>query len=89
LTMLSGIRCLTRSDGSNEETHMSFHMVLLIFVAVFTITACQSDSVRLRNPQTGEVAQCGPYGQMSSKTGAATREQCISEYRQQGYEQVR
>lgn len=53
-----------------------------------TMGGCQSDSVQLRNAQTGEVAQCGPYGQMSSKTAAATREQCINEYQQQGYRQV-
>ena len=62
--------------------------LVLLTLLVATVTACQSDSVRLRNPQTGEIAQCGPYGQMSSKTAAATREQCISEYQQQGYRQV-
>jgi hypothetical protein len=67
---------------------MSVYLVLFPFLVVTTFTACQSDSVRLRNPQTGEIAQCGPYGQMSSKTAAATREQCISEYQQKGYRPV-
>lgn len=67
---------------------MSFYIVLFTFLVVTTVTACQSDSVRLRNPQTGEIAQCGPYGQMSSETAAATREQCISEYQQKGYRPV-
>jgi hypothetical protein len=39
-----------------------------------TLTACQSDSVRLRNPQTAQIAQCGPYGAMSLQTAAAERE---------------
>ncbi|HTL63287.1 MAG TPA: hypothetical protein VL261_16710 [Nitrospira sp.] len=69
---------------------MSFKIVLFAFMGFSaTMTACQSDSVRLRNPQTGEIAQCGPYGQMSSETAAATREQCIGEYQRQGYERVK
>jgi hypothetical protein len=66
------------------------------FIALFisvgfltTMGGCQSDSVQLRNAQTGEVAQCGPYGQMSSQTASATREQCIDEYQRQGYERVK
>jgi hypothetical protein len=67
---------------------MNFYSVLFTFLLFTTLTGCQSDSVRLRHPQTGEVAQCGPYGQMSSETAAATREQCISEYKQKGYRPV-
>ena len=69
---------------------MSAYMWLFMLVAFLaTIPACQSDSLRLRNPHTGEIAQCGPYGQMSSKTAAATREQCIEEYQRQGYERMK
>jgi hypothetical protein len=67
---------------------MSFYLALFTFLLLTILSACQSDSVRLRNPQTGEIAQCGPYGQMSSNTAAATREQCIGEYQQQGYRRV-
>ena len=66
-----------------------FIALCMSFGFLTTMAACQSDSVRLRNTQTGQVAQCGPYGQMSSQTAAATREQCIDEYQRKGYERVR
>ena len=69
---------------------MNFNIALYMLVGFLaTIIGCQSDSVRLSNPQTGQIAQCGPYGQMSSKTAAATREQCIEEYQRQGYQRVK
>ena len=69
---------------------MNFNIAVFMFLGLFSmLTGCQSsDSVRLRDPQTGQIAQCGPYGQMSSKTAAATREQCINEYQQKGYQRV-
>ena len=68
---------------------MSFIIALFIFIGFVATTGCQADSVRLRDPHTGQIAQCGPYGQMSSKTAAVTREDCIGEYQRQGYEWVK
>ena len=69
---------------------MSHHLVLFIFGAMSTtLTTCEADSVRLRHLQTGQIAQCGPYGQLSSQTAAVTREQCISDYQRQGYERLK
>ena len=67
---------------------MRFYLPFTFVLISIALAACQSDAVRLRNPQTGEIAQCGPYGQMSSKTAAATREQCVNEYQQKGYQRV-
>jgi len=67
---------------------MRLYLPFTLVLISTALTACQSDNVRLRNPQTGEIAQCGPYGQMSSKTAAATREQCINEYQLKGYQRV-
>ena len=68
---------------------MRFHIALFISVAFLTAVAgCQSDSVRLRHPQTGEIAQCGPYGSYSSQTAEKERERCIRDYQQKGYQRV-
>ncbi|HKT36415.1 MAG TPA: hypothetical protein VJR03_16440 [Nitrospira sp.] len=75
---------------NHTRVPMSFITALFIFLGfVATATGCQTDSVRLRDPQTGQIAQCGPYGQMSSKTAAATREDCIGDYQRLGYERVK
>jgi hypothetical protein len=68
---------------------MSFHIALVMFVAFLTtVTGCQSDSVRLRHSQTGEIAQCGPYGSYSSQTAEKERERCIRDYQEKGYQRV-
>ena len=68
---------------------MKSKIVLVTFVAVLaTVMGCQSDSVRLRHPQTGQIAQCGPYGTYSSQTAAKERERCISDYQEQGYQRM-
>jgi hypothetical protein len=67
----------------------SFNIPFVMFVGfVTTVTGCQSDSVRLRHPQTGQIAQCGPYGSYSSQTAAKERERCIVDYQEQGYQRV-
>lgn len=67
---------------------MKFSTALFIVGFLTSLTACQSDSVRLRDPQTGTIAQCGPYGAYSSKTAAEERERCINDYQRQGYKRV-
>ena len=68
---------------------MRVPFAVFIFVAfVMAVTGCQSDSVRLRHPQTGEIAQCGPYGSYSSQTAEKEREQCIKDYQAKGYQRM-
>jgi hypothetical protein len=68
---------------------MIFNIGICMFVGLLTTVAgCQSDSVRLRHPQTGQIAQCGPYGTYSSQTAAKERERCIGDYQEQGYQRV-
>jgi hypothetical protein len=50
------------------------------------LTGCASDTVRLRHPQTGKTAQCGPNRGMFPETAAVQRERCIEHYERQGYE---
>jgi hypothetical protein len=57
------------------------------------LAGCARDAVLLYHPQTGKVAQCGPYyftgmsSGMLSESAAIERERdCMSHYQQQGYE---
>jgi hypothetical protein len=69
---------------------MKLNVALFLFLGLSTaIAGCQSDSVRLRDPQTGQIAQCGPYGTYSSQTAAKERERCVNDYQAQGYQRVR
>ena len=62
--------------------------IFLLVGLLTTVAGCQSDSVRLRDPRTGQIAQCGPYGSYSSQTAAKEREQCVRDYQEQGYQRV-
>lgn len=74
---------------ATERLLMRLNSVVFMLVGVLTIVmGCQSDSVRLRHPQTGEIAQCGPYGSYSSQTAAKERDRCIRDYQEQGYQRV-
>ena len=64
-------------------------LALLILVVAF-LAACMpfaTEPVFLKYPQTGEIAQCGPYRYKSlTATAAALREEkCISDFQRQGY----
>ena len=63
---------------------ISVRLVMMLGLAL--LTGCTSDTVRLRHPQTGKTAQCGPNRGMSSATAAGERERCIEHYQLQGYE---
>lgn len=61
----------------------------LILVVVFLV-ACMpfaTEPVFLEYPQTGKIAQCGPYGYgVYTATAAALREEkCIGDFQRQGY----
>ena len=58
----------------------------VMILGLVVLTACASDTVRLRHPQTGKTAQCGPNRGMSPETAAGERERCIEHYQGQGYE---
>jgi hypothetical protein len=63
---------------------ISVRFVMTLGLAL--LTGCSSDTVRLRHPQTGKTAQCGPNRGMSPETAAEQRERCIEHYQRQGYE---
>jgi hypothetical protein len=53
--------------------------------ACIALCAC-TEAVKLRNPQTGEIARCGPYTQKSMTDETALREaRCLDDYEKQGY----
>jgi hypothetical protein len=58
----------------------------LMILGLVLLTCCTSDTARLRHPQTGETAQCGPNRGMSPETAAGERERCIEHYQSRGYE---
>jgi hypothetical protein len=58
-----------------------------ILVLCAAVSAC-TDSVKLKNPTTGETAQCGPYQLegMGQPASVATREaRCLDDYQRQGF----
>jgi hypothetical protein len=61
-----------------------------IVVLMLTLAACTS-GIRLRNPQTGDTASCGPYmleglGQPASVGERESR--CLDDFRRQGFVRV-
>ncbi|MFQ5973623.1 MAG: hypothetical protein ACE5Q3_14945, partial [Alphaproteobacteria bacterium] len=53
--------------------------------------ASSSGSVLMRNPETGQVAQCGPYAgyaEYSNALAAAELRSCVGDLRDEGFEQV-
>lgn len=55
-------------------------------LCVLALGAC-TETIHLRNPQTGQAAQCGPYrtGGIGAEAGAVMAVQCVNDYKQQGY----
>jgi hypothetical protein len=67
---------------------------MAIAVALLVAFAgCATTPIKMRNPQTGQVTQCGPYTNMHpffpelSPHWKAERE-CINDYQRQGFERV-
>jgi uncharacterized protein YceK len=61
--------------------------VLVLAIAALVLSGC-TDVVKLRNPTTGETAQCGPYqleglGQPASVAQREAR--CLDDYQRQGF----
>ena len=63
-----------------------------VLPVLLILAACQIvETVYLRHPQTGRVAQCGPYQGVGPQMGAVNVVQqrgCIEDYRVQGYVRV-
>ncbi len=67
--------------------------LLLLLLVVVVVAGCAAD-VRLRNPQTGQIATCkgGYYTQgligMANQTAKELQMRCIDDYQRQGYERT-
>jgi len=63
-------------------------------VALLPVLAgCATQPVMLRNPQTGQTTQCGPYTNMHPLFPALSphwkaERQCIEDYQRQGFERM-
>lgn len=57
----------------------------LLLLSVLLVAACTSP-ITMRNPQTGAVAQCGPYA--NTWTTEVREAQCIRDFKEQGYVRV-
>ena len=72
---------------------MTSRQILVVVAAVLVSAGCATQPVLLRNGQTGQTAQCGPYTNMHplfpamSPHWKAERE-CISDFHRQGFERV-
>lgn len=63
-----------------------------LLFAAFTFAGCaQTDPVHMTNPNTGVVAQCGPYtvrGLQGPVAAAQHEAQCIQDFKEQGFIRV-
>jgi len=71
------------------------HLGIASFAFLITLTACQNltqtEPIRLRNPATGQITQCGPFPTILStdKAQSLARERaCIEDFQRQGFERV-
>jgi hypothetical protein len=63
---------------------------LFIPVVVLAVAGC-TESIPMRNAQTGQIAKCGPYASdiWAGGNSQAQREaQCIRDFQRQGYERM-
>lgn len=65
----------------------------IAMLTVLVLSGCRTttDPVTLRNPQTGNTVECGPYDEKSltAEMAASKRDACIQDYKRQGYERVK
>jgi hypothetical protein len=68
---------------------MRANLAVLILLTAAALVGC-SETVKLRNPATGETATCGPYmlDSVGSDSQAQREARCISDYQRQGYQRV-
>ena len=63
---------------------------LFITIIAPCLAAC-TDSIKLKNAQTGQVAQCGPYASdmlVGGNTQAQRETECIRDFQRQCYERM-
>lgn len=64
-------------------------IAVIIAAALIGLAGCSYETVRMQNPQTGAVADCGPYRtNQISGSGAALLIACVDDFKQQGYVRV-
>jgi hypothetical protein len=69
---------------------LSMRVAFLITAISVSLVAC-TDSIKMKNAQTGQIAQCGPYPSdmwVGGNTQAQRETQCIHDFQRQGYERM-
>lgn len=59
-------------------------------VVLIALVGC-TEAVKMRNTQTGQIAQCGPYPSdmiAGGNTQAQREARCIDDFQRQGYERM-
>ncbi len=61
--------------------------IILTVLAVGLAGCVTTDPVYMKNPNTGQVVQCGPYDNraLNSMASAQRESQCIQDYKEQGF----
>ena len=61
-------------------------MKYALVLGLLVLAACTTP-IKMRNPATGAVAQCGPYrySGLQAQASAFREAQCIRDYKEQGY----
>ena len=60
---------------------------LCITISASCLAAC-TDLIRLKNAQTGQIAQCGPYDFLGGSVTAQREAECIHDFQRQGDERM-
>jgi hypothetical protein len=62
---------------------------VVLAAGVATCLCGCTDAIKMRNVQTGQIAQCGPYQMAANANVQAEREeQCVKDFQRQGYERL-
>jgi len=63
---------------------------LFAALALLAVAGCAQETINLRNPQTGQVATCGPYNLSGSSAAAQIQaaHDCVNSYGGQGFDRV-
>ncbi|MBV8185951.1 MAG: hypothetical protein JOY64_21605 [Alphaproteobacteria bacterium] len=66
----------------------SVALFIIVLVLGLALAACaRTDTVHLRNPQTGQEVTCGPYPFYALRASASAQleSQCIQDFEKQGF----
>ena len=63
---------------------------VMLAIGCFWLAACgMTETVILRQPETGKKVECGPYGYFGhSSKGLDYLRHCVKDYQRQGYERA-